>query len=109
MTTKTKIESIDLHAKEWFDRTYGNSYFTAVATVNFGLPSVADVCIPFQYGYGSHYETEAMAALVAKGYLPDEAAGNPMAIYCRDHGIILRSSKETGCRKRDVVAYGNGE
>lgn len=50
---KTKdIKTIEVVAKEWFDKTYGNSYFSANIYVNDKLVKT----LPFQYGYGDHYE-----------------------------------------------------
>ena len=54
-----KIKTIDVQAKEWFDKVNGNSYFSANISINFGMPSQKNLFIPFQYGYGSQYEHEA--------------------------------------------------
>ena len=32
-----KIKTLDITAKEWFDKVNGNSYFSAQVTVNFGM------------------------------------------------------------------------
>ena len=31
-----KIKTIDIQAKEWFDKVNGNSYFSANVTINYG-------------------------------------------------------------------------
>ena len=56
------IKTIDIQAKEWFDRLNGNSYFSAIATINFGMEDEKAVKLPFQYGYESHYIDMAFKA-----------------------------------------------
>ena len=59
-TMKTnQIKTIDLQVTEWFDKTYGNSYFSAIITINFGMANQKRLFMPFQYGYGNHAEYEA--------------------------------------------------
>jgi len=47
-----KIKTIDVQAKEWFDKLNGNSYFSGIITLNFGMPDVETFIIRFQYGCG---------------------------------------------------------
>lgn len=55
-----KIKTIDVQAKEWFDRTYGNSYFSMNVTVNYGMKNATTFYVPMQYGYGDHYRDMAI-------------------------------------------------
>lgn len=52
----SQIKTIDLQVTEWFDKTYGNSYFSGLITINFGMPNQVNLFMPFQYGYGNHSE-----------------------------------------------------
>jgi hypothetical protein len=95
-----KVRTIDVHAKEWFDHSAGNSYHSAVVHVNYGMPSQNTIFVPFQYGYGSAYLDSALKAL---GW------DNPtthLSLICGQCGIIFRSSIERDCKKREVIAWG---
>lgn len=94
-----KAKTIDVNAKEWFDRVNGNSYFSAIITVDFGLPTEKKLYLPFQYGYGDHYLSMAAKEL---GF----PVNIPLWKHCRDNDIILRKSKQDKCLKKDVVAFG---
>lgn len=99
-----KVKTIDIQAKEWRDRVNGNSYFSAHVTLNYGMKGEKTIYLPFQYGYGNHAETIAQLELIKLGYLPNSK--NALWHYCEENGIILRYTKQTGCLKRDVIAYG---
>lgn len=105
-TTTIKVKTIDTNAKEWFDKVNGNSYFSAQATVNFGMPDQKTVKVPFQYGYGEQYKYAAFKALQDAGILPPQDGLMPPHIFCSENKIIARYSKQENCKKRDVVAYG---
>lgn len=66
---KATNQDIDLNTKEWFDRVNGNSYFSAVVTLNYKMEDEKTMLLPFQYGYGSHSEHMAFKALI-KASLP---------------------------------------
>ncbi len=109
MTTTQKqidVKTIDINAKEWFDRSAGNSYFSANVTLNYGTDNAIDIYIPFQYGYDSTYIHEAAMELNKAGYitLKQYSNGSFEALwqYCRDRGIILRTNKQENCRKKDL-------
>ena len=101
-----KIKTIDINAKEWFDRINGNSYFSAQITINYGMKTAKAFSLPFQYGYGSHYLDISMKALIEKGFIKNAREREAIWQYCNDNKIILRYSKEENCLKRDVVAFG---
>ena len=92
------MKTIDVTAMEWFDKANGNSYFSGRVVVDYGTPDEKVVYLPFQYGYGDHYLTEAASAL-------DIDAGS-LSIFCRDNGIILRIVKRENCLKRDTKRFG---
>jgi hypothetical protein len=100
-----KIKTIDVQAKEWFDRVYGNSYFSGQVTINFGTKTAKTLYMPFQYGYGSQYEYAAMAKLIQSGivHADDRTA---LFRFCDENNIVLRRNMTDKCLKREVVAFG---
>ena len=93
-----KIRTIDIHAKEWFDKLYGNSYFSGHVTVNYGMPDAFYIDFPFQYGSGDHYVTVAMK--LVRAIYPKL----PKYDYeARSSGIPIRAFKQTNCRKKDLM------
>lgn len=102
----TEVKTIDVNAKEWFDRVNGNSYFSARVTVNLGMEDERIIVVPFQYGYGSQYEYSAFAALQSNGIIPVQD-GHPIPWrYYADNKIIARQHIDANCLKRDVKAWG---
>jgi len=100
-----KIKTIDITAKQWFDKANGNSYFSAQVTLDFGMKTQKIFRLPYQYGYGNHYTQIAKEELNKRFKLniPDIMA---LWRYCQDHKIILRTDKHENCLKKDVVNYG---
>jgi len=103
---KTNIKTIDVQAKEWFDKVNGNSYFSATVTINYGLPSVITIELPFQYGYGDHYKEMAFEAIkkqVNKAILKKSDNRVSLWRFCEDYNIALRCSKKENCLKRELT------
>lgn len=96
------MKTLDIQAKEWFDKLNGNSYFAALVTVDYNMPTEKSIKVPFQYGYGEQYETETTHQLQLDGVLPNDITIYSLSRYCRENGIDLRSSKRTNCLKRDL-------
>jgi hypothetical protein len=104
---KAKVRTIDIQAKEWFDKVNGNSYFSANIAVNFGLPTIKTYKMPFQYGYGDHYIDMATKELEKQKVITDlehynNGGSQALWAYCADHKIILRTHKQTNCLKREL-------
>lgn len=95
---KEKPKVIIVHGKEWFDKVNGNSYHSVVVTVD-----DKNYSLPFAYGYGSMYEQRAGNLLKETGILPEKSC---LYSQCEKLGIIYKSFIETGCKKRDVVKWG---
>lgn len=98
---KTKVKTIDIQAREWFDRTYGNSYFSAIVTINYQMENESQIKLDFQYGYGDHYRYEAIEAV--KKQFPELSQLSDWQM--RQAGIVIRYNIHRGCLKRDVVNY----
>ncbi len=101
-----KIKTVDVHAKEWFDRVNGNSYFAGRITLNYGMKSEKVIEIPFQYGYGDHYRDTAFNLLIKSGVLKDVQEMESYWRYYERKNIICRHSKEDNCLKREVINFG---
>jgi hypothetical protein len=97
-----KIKTIDVYVMEWFDKVNGNSYFAGTITLDYGMKTQKDFDIPFQYGYGEHYQTVAMDIL-NNGKAIDTHSTMSLWRYCQENNIILRTDKKTGCKKRDLI------
>lgn len=104
---KTKIKTIDINALEWFDKVNGNSYFAATVIVNYQMKGEQRFILPFQYGYGDQYRSEAAHELDEKRVikLPRYSNGNLGSLweYCDTNKIILRANKQTNCKKRELL------
>lgn len=101
------MKTLDIIAKEWFDKVNGNSYFSARVTIDYGFAGTEKhFTLPFQYGYGSQYETEAVKVLHQADFITDCTVMQSLSRYCRENNIILRSNIERGWKKRDVKAFG---
>jgi hypothetical protein len=104
-----KIKTIDVTAYDWFDKVNGNSYFAGTVCINFGMKNQVNLTMPFQYGYGSHYETKAMNTLIKEGFIKDAESYNSGGAeslwrYCERKAIIYRHAKHENCRQRDLKA-----
>lgn len=97
---KTVVKTIDIQAKEWFDRVNGNSYFAGVVTVNYGMEDVKEFIMPFQCGYGDSYRYKAIEVLKEKGLIDTDKE-----YILRDKGIIIRSYIVRGCKQRELKEY----
>ena len=107
---KLKIKTLDIQAKEWFDKVNGNSYFAAQITINFALPNEVSLKIPLQYGYGDYYLQASGELLQKLGYMKvEKVPGRPLPAlwrYCEENKIVFRRDIQTGCLKRDVKRWG---
>ena len=105
-----KITTIDIQAKQWFDKVNGNSYFAGNICLNYGMEDEKNVKMNYQYGYGDHYIDVAFDTLENEGIITDRekysnGSKEQLWKYCNDKKIILRKSKQTGCKKRELLSY----
>ena len=92
------LKTIDIQAKEWFDKVNGNSYFAANVTLNFGMSDEEGFILPFQYGYGQMYEQMTVQKLKQMGLM----AEMDHFFDLRERGIIIRSNKQENCKQREL-------
>ena len=84
------MKTLDINAREWFDKINGNSYFSAEIVINYGTDSERKYFLPFQYGYGDAYLYQAFEFLQDNYEMPD----NINHLYqLKDNGIVLRKNK----------------
>jgi len=95
------MKTLDITAKEWFDKVNGNSYFSAEIMTDYGTEQEQTYNLPFQYGYGTQYETEAKAVLTEFNLISANY-GQSLSQYCKDNNIKYNTNKITGCKKRDL-------
>lgn len=105
-----KIKTIDVSAKEWFDRINGNSYFAGTITVNYGMKDAKELIMKYQYGYGSQYTSEAMMVLINNKVIKDAESYTTggyesLCGYCDRKKIILRTSKQEKCKLKELKEY----
>jgi len=102
---KLIIKTLDISAKEWFDKVNGNSYFSAQITINYGMKTAKIIYLPFQYGYGDHFRDMAFKKLQELGYITATERISYWRAY-QEQNIIARHTKQEKCLKRDVIAWG---
>jgi hypothetical protein len=84
------MKTLDINAREWFDKINGNSYFSARIVIDYGTPTQKILFLPFQYGYGDSYQWASFDHLKKIG----EIGENINHLWqLRDSGIILRTNK----------------
>ena len=117
-----EVKTITVLGRRWFQRSYGNTYFTAHVVVT-GINEQGEDCVhrhnmPKEYGGGLYYEQAATEWLQAAGYLPgiEEYANGGMESlwrYCQRMNIELIAQAEDVSRMRDlhnvIPAMGMGE
>ena len=85
-----KIEkSLLVEGREWFDRSGGNSYFSARIWVDGEIVGV----LPFQYGYGDQYLYTAQEWLTEEGYLSEEVRNRALWSIASEAGFDFYYSK----------------
>jgi len=102
-----KIKTIDINAKEYFDKINGNSYFAAIVTINYKMKNEKTIKLQYQYGYGEHYKDITKQELIKQGYIKTNNEYISLWKYCNENNIILRNFKQTKCLKREVKNFIN--
>lgn len=98
------MKTIDIQGKEWCDKVNGNSYCSVRVTIDYGMNTEKVLKVPFTYGYDNYYEQAAFELLQERGLIHETEHHMWML---RNRGIIVRSSIQRNCLKRDVISWGN--
>ena len=97
-----KIKTIRHEAKEWFDKINGNSYFSAKITINEGMKSQKVIKVPFQYGYGDHYNDMCFEELQKLNIIEKQENHKRYWRYYKENNIKFTCYKIENCLKREV-------
>jgi hypothetical protein len=90
------MKTLDINAKEWFDKVNGNSYFSAQIVIDYDLPTYKKYFLPFQYGYGDFFQWQSLKHLQELGLV----AHNIGHLWqLRDNGVIIRTSKRNALKR----------
>jgi hypothetical protein len=90
------MQTLDINAREWFDKVNGNSYFSAEIVINYGTESERKYFLPFQYGYGDHYKYQAFELLQENCEFPE----NINHLWqLKDTQIIVRANKTKSLKR----------
>ena len=99
---KPKIEhSVFIEGRLWFDKTYGNTYFSNRVWVD-GKISFQ---MPMEYGYEEQYAHRAIEELHKRGYFDTEKA--PSIWELRDHMQINLYKSASYGKKSELFKEGN--
>ena len=101
---KTKIKTVDVIAREWFDKINGNSYFSMRITINYQMKTEKSFSVPMQSGYGDHYRDVAFQELITRGYITKPPTGIVYWRYYMANNIIARHTKHENCKKQDLLS-----
>ena len=98
-----KMNKVEFWAKEWFQKSYGNSYFAVKVYVNDKLIGTSKI----EYGYGSQYEQKGMDILKKAGYLRGVKATMPSRYFRDRKGVKYTGSISEVSRERDLKDFAN--
>lgn len=90
------MKTLDINAREWFDKINGNSYFSVQIIVDYDLPTYQKYFLPFQYGYGDSFQWQSLKHLKELGLVADNI-GHLWQL--RDNGVIIRTSKRNALKR----------
>ncbi len=87
----SQIECVHIQARRWFQKSYGNTYFSLKVDVEVNGKLIEVVNVPFEYGYGDHYDTVALEQfkqavnldkdLIEYAYLSRTLRGRGIKVY----------------------------
>ena len=86
---QSKLNLVKLDITEYFDKTYGNSYFSGYVYFK-----GETYFLPYQYGYGSHCEDVALTMLSDIGAIPKDI---------RQYGLYSEYNIKVSVDKADVL------
>ena len=95
-----KLKTIDIQAKEWFDKANGNSYFSGEITLNFGMDDVETFIINMQTAFVPSEVVDGVLRIV--GNLKEESSAQTM-----DDGVSQSVTAKAGIAKVENVKLPN--
>lgn len=97
------VECVHINARRWFQRSYGNTYFSLKVDVEVNGQIINIVNVPFEYGYGDHYDSVALKEFKEVVILDEK-----LEDYCylsralRESGIVVYNHCSDVDRKKDL-------
>ena len=71
-----EVKTIEVTARRWFQKSFGNTYHTVVIVINRGCDDESIIESPITYGYDSHFKQTTWNHLIANGYdIPQDYFG----------------------------------
>ena len=71
LSNQDKNKNVEVTIRRWWDKTYGNSYFSLMYTIPLVGGKYSRIYSPMEDGSGSHAEWTAWKLLQEKGFIPD--------------------------------------
>ena len=97
------LKTVNVIGKKWFDRVNGNTYNSAVVTVNQGFKNEFSFSLPITYGYGDYYLQRTIEFLASIGAVESYNTFHRMQL---DNKIRVTAYCIDNCKKSDVKAWG---
>ena len=100
------MQSIFIEAREWFDKSGGNSYFAGRVQLDGEIVAY----LPFQYGYETAYQYAALEELKKLGLVPAETRNlwnlkeSGFTVYAVKYESTMRDAKRFGKTWQEVAA-----
>lgn len=91
-----KLQKIEIQARRWFQKSYGNTYFSGEIYVNDKIAGKVDFC----YGYGDQCLDHLFKVAQEAGKIP--LTNDHLWQYCIDNNIKLVKSVIDVNRKKDL-------
>jgi hypothetical protein len=100
----SEIEAVHVSARRWFQASYGNTYFSLSVDIEIGGKMIEVVNVPFQYGYGDHFDSVALEEFSKVIDMEDKeiSRGSYLSRFCRDNEIAVYSNASDVKRKKDL-------
>jgi len=101
MDAPFRLQTIRIETKYWFDRTFGNSYYSSQVTLNWGMDDEASFCVPFHYGNPDSASYDIIGALCARYNIKNWSWAK-----LHELGIKKYTGRPIKALQRDVKAFG---
>ncbi|UZZ64046.1 hypothetical protein A71_240 [Escherichia phage A7_1] len=100
----SNVEAVHVLARRWFQKLYGNTYFSLSVDVEIAGKLVEVVNVPFTYGYGDHFDTVALEEFskVINMEGKEFSEYSYLSRFCRDNNIPVYSNAVDVKRKKDM-------
>lgn len=98
ITRKKTKRIITVFGKRWFDKRYGNTYFSVQVYVDGKFLGYW----PYEYGYGDQYLQRAQTMLVGAGVYTEAESVQGLTRMARERGDLLNYFVADVATKKDL-------